>query len=820
MKNLKRILCLVMVFALCAGLVTVAANAADYDSFPDTADVTYKEAMETLVAIGVIDGIDGKLDPAGYVTREQAAKMIAYMCLGKTAANALSTSSTVFGDVETGRWSAGYIAYCASKGIINGVGDTNGDGLSEFNPSGNVTANEFMKMLLCAIGYGVNSEFTGSAWSANVDSVAADVNGFDDTKATNYDAAATREEAMLYAFNILTGAMMVNYSGVFGSYYSGSNVLSPVTTDDETWYEYTLGYKTFGLSESDTDVDDFGRAYHTWDVDGDAVTGEFISDPAASYTGITYSGTVYSAIGSKYAGMVDHYYIDGVDMIDNGVLSDTVTKNEGKITRADTSNYFGGRGVQTFVYTTSSTKSVTIVEINTYLGIVDSVDEDEGTVTLTIYSGTANDGGDSYTYSADDVSAFSEDEYVLATLAIPDDGTSDITDATVETLTAAKSVSGTATAYAGSYTSVDGTTYYRGYKYLLDEASDKDDYSSTYTFYLDSYGYIIGAVMEEEAATSLDYVYVSDSYGSAYGAIGGDAYVKAAVTFMDGTSGVVNVYVKNAGKSTATYYDGSAWTKVSAVDGDDAFNAGFYSYTKTSGGYYTLTDLNGTTAVAATAADINDSSAKVTFTKLAGGTATKYATSSTKLVVLDAGVSYTGYSSFPDVEDLGLGDSYAVLYVLNSSGTLSGIYIYGDSDIGSTVTFAYFYAYSYSTSDGYYYKLYVDGKAQLYLFSGLQSGFSKGDVVSIETDSDGYSTITGVESDGYTVVTGETVSYADTGYFETESGANMYYLGDDDTACEVMTSPTAWPPPPWRRRTSSPSSTRPSAARITPTRSM
>ena len=181
------------------------------------------DVMDVLTSLGIIEGSNGYLNPTDYVTREQAAKMIAYLCLGKTAAEALSASTAVFEDVPASRWSAGYINYCVSKGIISGVGDTNKNGKDEFQPAANVTANQFVKMLLCALGYGANKEFNGTYWATATQSCGSKVGAYDGSKATNYNAAATREEAMLYAFNILTGAMTVTYSSLTGSYYSGSS---------------------------------------------------------------------------------------------------------------------------------------------------------------------------------------------------------------------------------------------------------------------------------------------------------------------------------------------------------------------------------------------------------------------------------------------------------------------------------------------------------------------------------------------------------------------------------------------------------------------
>ena len=135
MRNFKRVLSLLLVLVMCLGLVT-AASAASYDDMNGADKVTYTEAMDVLVALGIIQGTSTGLEPDATFSREQAAKIISYICLGSTAAEALAKTGGVFSDVEAGRWSAGYIAYCANAGIINGTGNGN------FNPTGKVTGYE------------------------------------------------------------------------------------------------------------------------------------------------------------------------------------------------------------------------------------------------------------------------------------------------------------------------------------------------------------------------------------------------------------------------------------------------------------------------------------------------------------------------------------------------------------------------------------------------------------------------------------------------------------------------------------------------------
>ena len=72
MRNLKKILALVLALVMSLSLVTIA-NAAD---FTDNDDISYEEAADVMNAIGIIEGFeDGSFDPDGTLTREQAAQL-------------------------------------------------------------------------------------------------------------------------------------------------------------------------------------------------------------------------------------------------------------------------------------------------------------------------------------------------------------------------------------------------------------------------------------------------------------------------------------------------------------------------------------------------------------------------------------------------------------------------------------------------------------------------------------------------------------------------------------------------------------------------
>ena len=138
------------------------------------------EAVDMCVALNIINGFeDGSFKPEGNITRAQACKMICVALNGgKEPATATKTTPT-YADID-GHWAEGYIEYCSTKGIVAGVGGGN------FDPEGQVTASQFAKMLLVALGYNADVEkYVGESWElyvnvqANQDGIYKDLEGMD-----------------------------------------------------------------------------------------------------------------------------------------------------------------------------------------------------------------------------------------------------------------------------------------------------------------------------------------------------------------------------------------------------------------------------------------------------------------------------------------------------------------------------------------------------------------------------------------------------------------------------------------------------------------
>ena len=86
---MKKLLALVLALVMSMSLVTIS-NAA----FKDADKIDYKEAVDVMNAVGVFIGDEkGNFNAKENLTREQAAKIIAYLELGSKAADALVGSN-------------------------------------------------------------------------------------------------------------------------------------------------------------------------------------------------------------------------------------------------------------------------------------------------------------------------------------------------------------------------------------------------------------------------------------------------------------------------------------------------------------------------------------------------------------------------------------------------------------------------------------------------------------------------------------------------------------------------------------------------------
>ena len=101
-------------------MMVMGASAA---KFNDADKITHTEAVNTMVALGVLKGKDtGNYDPQGIVTRAEMAKIICVSLNGGEDPTLGVKATPTYKDIK-GHWAESYIEYCTSIGVIAGQGD-------------------------------------------------------------------------------------------------------------------------------------------------------------------------------------------------------------------------------------------------------------------------------------------------------------------------------------------------------------------------------------------------------------------------------------------------------------------------------------------------------------------------------------------------------------------------------------------------------------------------------------------------------------------------------------------------------------------------
>ena len=164
--------------------------------------------------------------------------------------------------------------YAEAAAVLNGMGVFKGYEDGSFQPSGNVTGYEVLAMILRAVGYDKNNEFSGADWALHVAQTAQQLGVLDNVaKTTDLNAPASRELVAELLFRAIAEASTVNYTPAFGY------VTDKVLKLDES----TLGYKNFKLVGK-ADADSFGRPATKWTYNvGDKST-LVVAKADASYT--------------------------------------------------------------------------------------------------------------------------------------------------------------------------------------------------------------------------------------------------------------------------------------------------------------------------------------------------------------------------------------------------------------------------------------------------------------------------------------------------------------------------------------------------------
>ena len=678
-KLLAMVLALVMTLSL-----AVSANA-----FKDDKSISddYAEAVAVLNGMGVFKGYeDGSFKPEGNITRAEVATIIYRIYTADVAKNdksGLYATYNKFSDMAGAGWAQGYIGYCANAELVKGYPD------GTFKPSGKVTGYEVLAMILRAVGYDKNGEFSGADWALHVAQTAQQAGVLKNVKGIDLNAPATRELVAELLFRAIAESSTVTYTPAFG--YVTDKVLGNAAP--------TLGYKNFKLVGKDS-ADKWGRPATKWTYNvGDKET--LVNDkPVVSYTTKVAECDIAKDLGISSAKKIEKAYIDGQQP---GITSELVSTNKyGTINPLATTSYVGAQGRLTEVYDMDS-DGYRIVEINTYLAKVDKVTAaktdrnghtTDATVDLTVYNGT-HKGKAPSTWNFDGVKAegFTVDQYVLVTV-LPEgyNARPALNKASVESVVAAEVVAGgkltgwtneIGTTAATSV--VAGTTYNDADKFALNWR----EAGSNWLVALDSYGNAIGLVKSSSsyaAVARIEWKPNTTSFGG---------YALADIVLADGTvQEKVTVASVNGNAANATGTQGQTYTQGIPANGSVSIywnnNTEYYkhimSYSVNADGSYNLMPLkdHANNATEDSVLDLN----QATYTKGSGTiynkTNTVVATASTVfLYINENGYSYTVYTgkdNAPSISDATMcvkydSNGYADLVVVRNFTAASNTFV-------------------------------------------------------------------------------------------------------------------------------------------------
>lgn len=193
-KIVSLVLALVMVLSLCG-----FANAATYTDLTK-GNAKYVSAVDALTELKVIEGFpDNTFRADEMVTRAQLAKMLV-LCSGLNDQAKILSAKTIFSDVDSTHWAAGYIAVAAQSKLIVGYPD------GTFLPEKEVSYAEAFTMCLRALGYGNVVESEGT-WPTAYMLKAVELGLNDDMENVVSNKPATRGNTAILLWNMLRTEM-------------------------------------------------------------------------------------------------------------------------------------------------------------------------------------------------------------------------------------------------------------------------------------------------------------------------------------------------------------------------------------------------------------------------------------------------------------------------------------------------------------------------------------------------------------------------------------------------------------------------------------
>ena len=626
-KLLAMVLALVMTLSL-----AVSANA-----FKDDKSISddYAESVAVLNGMGVFKGYeDGSFKPEGNITRAEVATIVYRIYTADVAKNdksGLYATYNKFSDMAGAGWAQGYIGYCANASLVKGYPD------GTFKPSGKVTGYEVLAMILRAVGYDKNNEFSGADWALHVAQTAQQLGVLDNVaKTTDLNAPASRELVAELLFQGIQKAQ-VTYTPAFG--YVANSVVGA---------QKTLGEQNFGLKLSTTATADvWGRPSNVWTYNtGDKKT-TVVAKAVATYTTKVDECDIAKDLGITSAKPIEGAYIDGVSYAKNLTSADVTSNRYATINPLATTSYVGAQGRLFEVYKDAKT----IVMIDTFLAkgtkvTAASTDRNghvtDATVDLKVYQ--VNDTG--IDEAGVEAEGFTVGQYVLVTMTV-DTASPVVQTVEAATVTPMGQLKNWSYAYGttAATTTLADTKYNDADKFYVGNVKGIAYTATAWDSIVDSYGNLIGMV-----ASSVNYVVVGKiSWKHDNSTVAGGKAL-ADLVLADGTK-VAGATIASVDNAVTTNYNSGVVEVLTAEVADDYTNNNAYynrifTYSVNADGSYDLVKYCDATNVN------SHNTGAVTITKgktstIAGFTNTVVANTDTMFLVMDkdSNGNYTYYKN-------------------------------------------------------------------------------------------------------------------------------------------------------------------------------
>ncbi|MDE6261450.1 MAG: S-layer homology domain-containing protein [Oscillospiraceae bacterium] len=252
MRNLKKFLALMLAMMMAFSLMVTAnakgatvnetGNGTNQYTDKTVAD-EFVEAVDVLYGMGIMTGDYGAFKGDQSIMRSEMAAILYRLMTGDTTQlkNQLyaDQAAAYFKDVPANAWYAPYVGWAYNSQIMVG---SNG----YFRPNANVTGNETLVMVLRAMGYGKNHEYTGATWSVYAQRDGTQIGLLKDVSNSHYTNLAGYSRRDVVASIVFQGAQLptVTYTPSLGynqyigvASAQGGNQLNP-----------SLGMMNFGLT--------------------------------------------------------------------------------------------------------------------------------------------------------------------------------------------------------------------------------------------------------------------------------------------------------------------------------------------------------------------------------------------------------------------------------------------------------------------------------------------------------------------------------------------------------------------------------------------